>query len=103
MHIEPIIRQIASEAKKGQNSTINLSIKLVYSRFNGFLSAAPTAAQSATAASQQTTQKPPNLIRETSKTSAKRGRSTTSNNMLIESRERDKLTLNVTIIPLIKR
>ena len=103
MNIEPIILQIASEAKKGHNSTVCLTIKSVYSQYDGFLPAAPTTAQSAAAASQQTPQEPPISTGETSKTPAKRGRSTIEN-MLVEAQERDRLTLSsVSIMPLMKR
>ena len=103
MNIEPIILQIASQAKKGQDSTVYLKIKSVYSRFEGYLPPAGTTAQSTATKSQQVTQEPPGSASETSKTPAKRGRSTTEN-MLIEARERDKLTASsVTLMPLMKR
>ena len=37
IHIQPIIDRIASQAKKGQDSTVNLKIKSVFSRYEGKL------------------------------------------------------------------
>ena len=37
IHIQPIIEQIASHAKRGQDPTINLKIKSVFSRYEGRL------------------------------------------------------------------
>ncbi|MCJ1327273.1 hypothetical protein MMC10_003941 [Thelotrema lepadinum] len=103
MRIKPIINQIASHPKKGQDPTVNLKIESVFSRYEGRLPVAAEAAsasQSTATASQQTAQE---LRTEASKTLAKRARSTTEV-MLAESRERDKLTCDsVSIMPLMKR
>ena len=106
MHIQPIINQIASHAKKGQDPTINLKIKSVFSRYEGRLPEAADTASSAqftATVSQQTIQGSLNLSTQPSKTPAKRGRSTTEN-MLAESRDRDRLSNDhPSIMPLMKR
>ena len=108
MHIQPIINQIASHAKKSQDPTVNLKIKSIFSQYEESLFEVKITAsgafitQTTATTSQQTVQEISKSRIETPQVPRKRGRSTTEN-MLIEFKKRNRLTTDIVTLMLLMK
>ena len=95
LEVEPVIRLVAGEAKRGQSATVSIDIETVFSRYRNRLP-------------ESTLPDPPQLPpastpARATQTARKKRKGTTTERMLAESKERDELTSrdNMNMLPLI--